>query len=247
MNKGWKIFLIVAGAIGGVGIILFSVGIMLGATFEELQVPYFESAYERFQSHSDGNSDEQEVNYEHVKNLECEINAGRVQFIQHSEPGIKVVSDREMKVQVNYEEADQRLNIESKRKHNRWSDDWLITIYVPENIRFEELDISLGAGNLNVDTISAERLNMRVGAGEAVIEEFDVDDLSVSCGAGSISLTSSGKLEDYNYTVSCGIGSVNIGTDDYSGLASGTNMDYNASKEIEIECGVGEVLVDFEQ
>lgn len=139
-----------------------------------------------------------------------------------------------------------------------------IWIYIPEN-SLRDVDIDVEAGTIYIENVTANSLNVSVGAGEAVIERFKAQEaefecgagrieahgdaereLETSCGAGEIVLELSGKKEDYNYEIECGVGEVVIGNESHSGIGSTDRHSHGASKEMNIECGIGSVTVEFE-
>lgn len=139
-----------------------------------------------------------------------------------------------------------------------------IWIYIPEN-SLRNVDIDVQAGTIYIENLIANSLDVNVEAGEAVIQQFKVQeaefecgagrieafgnverDLDASCGAGEILLSLNGKKEDYNYEVECGIGEVLIGDESHSGIGTTDRHSHGASKEMNIECGIGSVTVEFE-
>jgi hypothetical protein len=55
-----------------------------------------------------------------------------------------------------------------------------------------------------------------------------------------------GAENDYNYEISCGVGQVKIGSTSYSGLGNSQEVDNGASRKMEIDCGIGEVVLSFQ-
>lgn len=61
-----------------------------------------------------------------------------------------------------------------------------ITVYIPKNTTFEEVDIEVGAGTVELTDVNAREIDAFVGAGEMVIECMDVQMFSAKIGAGSL-------------------------------------------------------------
>ena len=137
-----------------------------------------------------------------------------------------------------------------------------LIIYVPDNL--EGISTSLGAGALHMRDIRTGELDISIGTGAAEIQGFEAGEVSASAGTGSISLQGSvnsdldlecgigtiefqdsGKMTDYNYSVSCGMGSIQIGDDEFTKPAGKQNINNHAGKEMDIECGMGTVNIAF--
>lgn len=63
-----------------------------------------------------------------------------------------------------------------------------ITLYVPENSSFDEVEIEVGAGQLKLADILAKELSAEVGAGEMILSDIIVDNIEASVGMGRVSL-----------------------------------------------------------
>lgn len=141
-----------------------------------------------------------------------------------------------------------------------------ICIYVPHDYPFEDVSLDVGAGTLYVENIRAGEFSVDIGAGEAVIDSFAADEADLDCGAGEITaagnvmrevdidcgmgkiaFTASGKQSDYDYKISCGIGEVICGDMEYSGIGSERKITNGASREMNVDCGVGEVAIHFSE
>ena len=137
-----------------------------------------------------------------------------------------------------------------------------LIIYVPDNL--EGISTSLGAGALHMRDIRTGELDISIGTGAAEIQGFEAGEVSASAGTGSISLQGSvnsdldlecgigtiefqdsGRMTDYNYSVSCGMGSIQIGDDEFTKPAGNQNINNHAGKEMDIECGMGTVNIAF--
>ncbi|MFV0363134.1 MAG: DUF4097 family beta strand repeat-containing protein [Suipraeoptans sp.] len=151
-------------------------------------------------------------------------------------------------------------------KNRIWNDraNSYIEIYVPEGYTFDEADISVGAGELNISAINTKELDIDVGAGQAVIHDFNVDYLYMKCGAGQITaagninkegdidggigeidLSLDGLESDFNYNLNVGVGEVTVGKNNFSGLGSQKTISNDADKDIDVDCGMGSIKVEF--
>jgi len=125
-----------------------------------------------------------------------------------------------------------------------------IVIYIPEKFKADDFNISLGAGTIEIDSVSgnninfdvgagklqarelysSKKANFTVGAGEIRIDYASVYDTDIEAGVGSVKLDGVIKGDS---SIDCGIGSVNLnleGNEDY----------YNYY----IDSGIGNVIIN---
>lgn len=134
-----------------------------------------------------------------------------------------------------------------------------------DGLKAEQMEFSLGAGEIHAEGLQAEELEVSVGAGDielsdAVLKDVDIQvgagnfelagkvygNISAECAMGNITLKLAGSESDFNYDIECVTGNICIGDDEYSGLAQEKSIDNNASKNIDLECAMGNVDVVFE-
>jgi len=172
--------------------------------------------------------------------------------------------DKRLKLRYYMDEGELKIKTKKKLVHVGNASKGEICIYVPEGYRFEEASLNVGAGYMYVEDICAQELSVEVGAGQAEVDNFTAAEADLDCGTGEITATgkvdskadvncgvgaivfnAKGKETDYNYSISCGIGEVECGDASYSGLGMDKEIDNSAGKEMEIECGIGQVTVKF--
>lgn len=154
----------------------------------------------------------------------------------------------------------------------RSKDEWLtsageVTIYIPQGMEWDKVELYVGAGTADIEDIRARKLSVNVGAGEASLENARVTetftasvgmgqlkfdgvtdcDMEISCGMGQIQLELNGKAhyEDYNYDISCAAGNVEIGHMNFAGVGVKRTIDNNSGKHVDVDCGMGEVEISF--
>ncbi len=104
-----------------------------------------------------------------------------------------------------------------------------VTITVPYEYTFENVDIECGAGKLIVHTLRAETLDLELGAGSAVFNDLYVtSSAEIQEGAGELAIKS-GELA--NLTLQCGAGATRV-----AAALSGINR---------VDAAVGAVDLDF--
>lgn len=105
-----------------------------------------------------------------------------------------------------------------------------ITLYIPKNIKFEDVNIEVGAGRIYGNNIAASSIIGEVGAGEMVMDNISAEDLQINVGAG--------RAEFNNTNVNNLDMSINVGKGTFDGAISG---------DIDITCDVGSTQIDLNQ
>ena len=253
MKKGWKRFWITSGAIAGIGVLFLILGFILGVSFSKIKFgfPYIFPLSNRVVTvkESTGQTGEEKT-FEGVKNLEMDVDHMSV-YLKPSQNGKVCVGtegiDERANLQI-YKEGD-TLNIETDLESNRINQAGTIILYLPQDVKFYEMDISVGAGSLKskLQSVHAENADIAVAAGAAEIQGIMAQEMYLECGVGSATLTLHGAQEDYNYSLECGMGEVKIAEGRYSGIGVEQQIDHGAAKNLDIECGMGSVEVKFEK
>lgn len=102
-----------------------------------------------------------------------------------------------------------------------------VTVTLPSEKQFEDIEISFAAAELNAEKLSAKNLEISGGAGSATIDTLLVtEELDLSVGAGQL-IVKSGEISG-QHDISCGAG----------------EMDLNLSKlqgDVDVSCGMGAI------
>lgn len=253
MKKGWKRFWITSGAIAGIGVLFLILGFILGVSFSKIKFgfPYIFPLSNRVVTvkESTGQTGEEKT-FEGVKNLEMDVDHMSV-YLKPSKNGKVCVGTEDIDERANlqiYKEGD-TLNIETDLESNRINQAGTIILYLPQDVKLYEMDISVGAGSLKskLQSVHAENADIAVAAGAAEIQGIMAQEMYLECGVGSVTLTLHGAQEDYNYSLECGMGEVKIAEGRYSGIGVEQQIDHGAAKNLDIECGMGSVEVKFEK
>ena len=124
-----------------------------------------------------------------------------------------------------------------------------ITIYIPETITFEQINIEtgmndtnieylkantikleMGVGRYRIDNLIANNANIKAGAGEAIIADGSIGELKLDGGIGKLEVNS--KILE-NSKIACGIGKMELNL-------IGSQTDY----KIDAESGIGNFVVN---
>lgn len=269
MRKGWKIFWIICGTMVVIGLVCCAVAWGMGVTTSMLhnRFPYGIG----WVRDDDPGPDAENIHesFAGVTEIDMELAAGKVIFMEGSGSEVRVDTDNlREKLGFNCYMDGNKLRLASKKRLSNLKNigRGTITVTLPGDMTFEEVSLSVGAGTLEIESVNTGDLSVEVGAGEVVIDSFLADEADFGCGAGSIEArgevrkeadlkcgvgsieyTAFGHETEYNYDIECGIGEIVCGSNSYSGLGRGQNIDNNADRKISIEGGVGSVIVSFEE
>lgn len=123
-----------------------------------------------------------------------------------------------------------------------------IVILIPKDIVFDEVDLEFGAGKAEVLDLIANKVDIELGAGEMNITKLDAKEFNAETGAGKLYAELVGKQTDYSYNLECGIGQLTIGDSTYTGLGTEQRISNpGAERFADIECGVGEIAIEFQK
>lgn len=275
MRKGWKVFWITCTAVAGVGLACCIAGTAMGATVSAMneQFPHGFHIIRRWnaRSYADGETTsdtDMSETFSGIREVNMEVSAMSVQILPADSNDIKLeTANVDQRLKFNYYVDEDELVIETKKNLAGITnaEGGTLWLYLPES-QIADIDLEIGVGELYVENLNADSFSLKVGAGEASVDNFNTRELDFDCGVGSISaagtvkeeakidcgigsvdFTTSGTEADYNYEISCGIGEVSLGGASYSGLGSKKHIDNSSAKDIHVECGIGEVTVNFEQ
>lgn len=120
-----------------------------------------------------------------------------------------------------------------------------IDVQVPTDYHFEEVSLDTGVGDCQVTGISTSRLEIDTGVGVIAFAGTVTREVELDTGVGDVTLNLTGKETDYNYTIDFGVGAIQIGNTSYSGLSRNKTVDNQASRHMDLDCGVGNVTITF--
>ncbi len=110
-----------------------------------------------------------------------------------------------------------------------------------------KLTLEVGAGEMDLSGIRTKKLDAECGVGTLALKNVTMEECSLECGIGSLELSVNGRQEDFDYKIDCGIGKVALGSASYSGLGRSKTIDNDAGGRMDIDCGIGEVVVSFQK
>ena len=167
----------------------------------------------------------------------------------------KIVSADEFSVESNLKylsvsEKNGVLKIADEAKSNSDYSNAILTLYVPNGVVFNDVDIETGAAKMTVDTLSASSVELKLGAGDVRFESLNASsEVDIKGGTGEITIVS-GTLNDLSLEM--GLGELNLtavllGESDLEFGVGESNLTLIGNKEdykIDIEKGLGSITVD---
>ena len=175
--------------------------------------------------------------------------------IQINAADFKIVSADDFSVESNLKylsvsEKDGVLKIVDEAKSNSNYTNAILTLYVPNGIAFDDVDIETGAAKMTVDTLSASSVELKLGAGDVRFESLNASaNVDIEGGAGQITIVS-GTLNDL--TLEMGMGELDLrvallGNSDLKFGVGESNLTLIGSKDdykVDVEKGLGSISVD---
>lgn len=168
----------------------------------------------------------------------CELDFVSVEDDEDISVSVENNSDKKISMQL----KNGVLEIEDQRKTANKNLE--ITVRVPGNKEFKEVDIQMGAGELNCDRLYAKTFLLEAGAGEVDIERCSIlESARIQGGVGEISIGLTGEKTDYNYRITAGVGEITLFDEEYASLGKTLSMNHESDRTITLECGLGEIEI----
>ena len=133
-----------------------------------------------------------------------------------------------------------------------------VVFYLPENITYDKIYISGGAGKINIEALRAKDLEMSLGVGgteisvleaenakistgigDTKIDTLEIKDAKISAGIGETSVGLKSKAEEYSIKVSKGIGRITLN----GSSVSDDDTIGNGAKKLDISGGIGAINI----
>lgn len=204
--------------------------------------------------------------------LEISVEAASVELIEGDTEGSIYLSEAGKYIEWEQEIDDDTLKLTIRKKRgtgnkiSSWdSEAYRAVLVLPKGEEFHEIEINVGAGNVEADRITVNKLKLEAGAGSINIglgnvEELKIDsqagsviytgkvdrELEVDCQAGNAEIYLSGAQEDFDYDMKVSMGSIEIDGRNYSGLDKKKALTNEDSwKKADLDCEVGSIELAF--
>lgn len=271
MRRGWKMFWIICGVVMIIGLACCAVAWGMGVTTDMLHGRFPNGiGWIRSDKTDSARSLAEDIHksYTDVREIDVDVFAGELNIYASNDSEVVVETigiSKDLGFQCYMDGNELKLETKDRLFHLNNVGVGSINVYIPRKMQLEEASLDLSAGNLYLEDICARKLSIYVGAGEAIIDTFEAleadfecdagsivaagaaeQQIDIECGVGEIVYMAAGYEKDYNYDIECSIGEVICGERSYSGLGTERTFDNQAEKEINIECSVGTVTIDFD-
>lgn len=177
-----------------------------------------------------GDVEKQMICQGNIETLKLEIGGSMVEFQNSDDGNIYIEGKSVGKLQAYVEGG--VLYVKSVRPANLMDEikNSTITLYLPnENRALQQLEVSLGAGQLQLEHLAVQNMTASIGAGQLLLTDMALGTLEVSLGAGEL------RAEDVtveNLTASIGAGNMELTGGIYTGA--------------KISCSMGNVRLELE-
>lgn len=114
-----------------------------------------------------------------------------------------------------------------------------ITVYIPEDMEFEKVAISGGAGSIYIESLRTKSLEMALGVGETKIDALETDDAKISTGIGEVVINLMSSSSQYEIRVDKGLGDIT-----FNGSSVSKNSTIgNGDKKLSVSGGIGDIKI----
>lgn len=114
-----------------------------------------------------------------------------------------------------------------------------------QNMAAAVMDVSVGAGYVWISDMQVTELDVEIGMGAFSAEGAVSGNVDVECSMGNVEMTLEGREQDFNYSLEGAMGTIQLDENTYGGLADERDINNHASKEMDIECSMGNVTITF--
>lgn len=138
-----------------------------------------------------------------VVNMNLELGGCLFTMEESSDDTFYVEAENTGKFQT-YEEGG-TIYLKASKQTDLWNENkkCYITLYVPEDYSFSDITVDLGAGMVDLTSLSADSMTLNVGAGQITAEYLKADSVEITVGAGEM-VVDDMDIENLNATVEAG-------------------------------------------
>lgn len=270
MNKFIRALLIAFAACLVLGGGLLIAGIALGGTWNDATVTIGNDEYDvhdmfdhglfKFEgsTHYSDDSDTPEATMTNeligspsdIRNLELTLRSCEFEILTSEDDQIRVEIEEGKEKYFSLREKEGTLYVNDIRKSKKNIKAVHVKLWLPSDYVFDEVNMTLGAGNMQIDRLAANDINIEGGAGKIEAETLIANnELDAEIGAGDFYITEATLGET---DIDCGVGRFEIGSctlngnADISGGVGDVNIGIVGEKEdfnYELSCGMGELDV----
>lgn len=179
-----------------------------------------------------------------IDSIDIEIYSGKVEIrtIPEEEIRISGLTDQDF---LELDTEDRELSLEREYHDYGVMEDLIIE--VPESKVFSSLDVHLESGQfLSSGKLSVRESDFTLMSGSVQMELLDAQETDIEMASGELSITQTGKLEDYAVRAKCASGHLVLNGEEHAGTTNARYGTVGSLKKIDIESSSGSVAVNFE-
>ena len=179
-----------------------------------------------------------------IDSIDIEMYSGMVEIrtIQEEEIRISGLTDQDF---LELDTEDRELTLE--REYNDYGAMKDVIIEVPESKVFSSLDVHLESGQfLSTGKLSVRECDLSLMSGNMEIELLDAQETDIEMASGDLSVTQTGRLDDYAVWAKCTSGHLVLNGEEHAGTTNARYGTAGSLKNIDIESSSGSVAVNFE-
>lgn len=179
-----------------------------------------------------------------IDSIDIEMYSGMVEIrtIQEEEIRISGLTDQDF---LELDTEDRELTLE--REYNDYGVMKDIIIEVPESKVFSSIDVHLESGQfLSTGKLSVRECDLSLMSGNMEIELLDAQETDIEMASGDLSVTQTGRLDDYAVWAKCSSGHLVLNGEEHAGTTNARYGTAGSLKKIDIESSSGSVAVNFE-
>lgn len=159
-----------------------------------------------------------------ITSMDIEVGGCELRMVESGDDNFYIEAENTYKFQ--YYVRKGKLCVKATKSARNWSAlrDCSITVYVPEGFQFEEAEIELDAGILELGDLYAKEMSLEIGAGQITADYIETSKASVSVGMGEMDID---DMQVNRLDAEVGVGTLYITAD--------------IRENAKIECSMGEV------
>ena len=124
-----------------------------------------------------------------------------------------------------------------------------LTIYIPEDLKLDVVNIETGAGTLYIESLTSVKLKLNLGAGKVTIDYLDVKSSDIDTGAGKFEIKN-GNINNLDLDLGVGKSNVTSKITGYNKIDTGVGsfklnlIGLKEDYEITSSKGLGNIIID---
>ncbi len=257
MSRLTKFCLMAAAICGIAGTAACILGLVLGADLSsqlsEMNGYNYENSAQEAAADYNSGDDEKIVlsDGEEVRDLEIDFSV--VSLDIEASKDDKFYLENPNNIDIDWKNSSKTLKLE-QNGDVEWQMQWeesdrALVLYVPEGYKFDQIDIQMDAGTIDVKTkLDCQELELDVDAGKVDYQGSAPRRGDITCNAGAVNMKLTGDPDSYRYDVESNVGSIDVNGTSYSGLNEKKTFGNDSGEaKFNLECNAGKIELSITQ